>query len=800
MLKKLVPAFLLVTAVAVSASAQDVEVNRYNITATVDVASSAVDVRAALELSNLSDSSKSRLYLRLTKMAKVSGVTVNGSAAQADISDDHRVTTLNQVIVRPAASIGAHSTATVEVTYRIEAPESSSLVHVYPGEVLLAPDAIWVPMPSTLFTPYGAVTAPTTLTVSFAGAGGFRAAASGALKGESGGFTFEQTLNTQPLLVAGKFDQPLAREANGVKVEIYAQPGITPGWSDSKPGGASQPTVAASQLLEESGKITDFLTRTLGPAPQGATFRIISSARAGNIVVPGALVLNERVFRRDILTAATIETVADALAHLWIDGAVRVRGQEPRSSQDGSVTRKASSPAFLRDSLPRYLAMLYFEDRFGKDAAREAFERLRWSYTPVAQSGRDAELGIQTVLLPNYGAAVLAKGPLVLRLMAETCGRDKVIGAIRSLISGPRTKVVSTNDFRAALSKTAGNDADRIFAQWVESIVEPDIIVGAPLPSDKPGFQKINLRNLGTGDVTVQLVATTASGKQIRGMVTVPSENIVSAEVQASEKITAVEVDPEKLIIQSNYDNDARDGDFKTTRTSTQTLFNDSIAAYNKSQYATAEAKLKQAVAGDPANPLLQAWLARTLAAEKKYDEAESAANAALKPQPEVGSAIAWARITLGQVALARNKPAEAVNHLRRALIDAEETPAQFAVRELLVEAERAANLSPPVDEQTRAYAAALDSAIKQPESDKLFTLVIRNNLKRFVQGITVSRPSAWTTEILRADRIDADRIALDVKLTVRAENRDQSGTAVFLLYRGAGGLMLEDVQLFNVK
>jgi tetratricopeptide (TPR) repeat protein len=798
MLNKLVPAILLISAVPVAASAQELEVNRYNVTTRIDVSSSSADVRASLELSNLSQSSRSRLYLRLTKLAKVTSVTVNGAPAQFDSSDDRRVTTLSQLVINPAASIGAGATATAEIAYKIEAPESSPLIHIYPGEVFLAPEAVWVPMPYTVYTMYGAETAPMTLSVSFAGtAAGFRAASSGAVKPGSDGSTFDQTLNTLPLLVAGNFDQPMSREVNGVRVEVYTQPGITLGWADPKTGAASP---AAARLIEEVEKITGFLTQTLGPAPAGATFRIISSARAGNTVVPGALVLNERVFRRDLLTTATLETLADAVAHLWIDGVVRLRGQEPSSGQDGGPARRARSAAFLRDSLPRYLAALYFEERFGKDAAREAFSRMRWSYTPVAQSGRDAELGIQTVLLPNYAAAVLAKGPLIYRLLAETCGRDKLIAAVRTLLSGPRTKIVTIEDLRAALSKAAGNEADRIFGQWVDVIVEPDIIVGAPLASDKPGFQIVNLRNLGTGDIRVQLVATTASGKQIRGAVAVPSENIVSAEIQTAEKITAVEIDPDRLIIQSNYDNDAREGDFKTTRMSAQTLFNDSIAAFNKGQFQEAEGKLKQALARDAANPLVHAWLARSFVSEKRYDEAEAEANLTLKTEPQVGSAVAWARISLGQVALAKNKPVEAVDQFRRALTDAEEAPAQFAVRELLVQAERAANLSPAVDDQVRAYVTSLDSAIKQPTSDKLFTLVVKNNLKRFVQGITVSRPSSWTTEILRVDKIDANRVALDVKLSVRAENRDQSGTAVFVLYRGGGGWMLEDVQLFNVK
>jgi len=280
----------------------------------------------------------------------------------------------------------------------------------------------------------------------------------------------------------------------------------------------------------------------------------------------------------------------------------------------------------------------------------------------------------------------------------------------------------------------------------------------------------------------------------------VPSESLATAEIPTAEKITSVEVDPDKLLIQTNYDNDLREGDMRLPRPSAQTLFNQSIAAFNKGDYADAEGKLREAARRDPTNALIHAWLARTLAAEKKLDEAASEANAAIKIEPPVGSALAWAHVTLGQVAMARNQAAEAVGALRRAVVEAEEAPAQLAARATLVQAERAANQLPPVDPSVRSFITQLDAVIKDPSSDKLTPLVVRNNLKRFIQGLTVARPSAWATEIRRGDTMDANRVAVDVGLTTHAENRDQSGTALYILSRAGGNWVLEDVQLFNVK
>jgi tetratricopeptide (TPR) repeat protein len=312
-----------------------------------------------------------------------------------------------------------------------------------------------------------------------------------------------------------------------------------------------------------------------------------------------------------------------------------------------------------------------------------------------------------------------------------------------------------------------------------------------PQSSEKPNVQSVNIRNQGTGDVTVKVVATTASGKQLTATVNVPSENITSFELATSEKIASIEVDPEKLLIQSRYDNDA-----KPAQGAALNLFNESLTAFNKGEFAAAESKLKEAARLNPQNATIHSTLARALAAQNKNDEAVQAANAALAITPAPASALAWSHIILGQIALAKNQAGEAAAYLRRAVVEADEAPAQYAAREASAKAERGA----AGDESVRAFIGQLDTLIKQPTTDKLYAIVIRNNLKRFVQGIAFTPPTAWTTEIIRAEQIDANRLSLDVRIKATSGGREQAGTAVYILHKTSSGWLLEDVQLFNVK
>ena len=184
MAKRFLTAILFVLASVAVAVGQEVEVDRYGINARIDPAASSVEVRAALTVTNLGQAPKPRFYLRLNKQAKIAAVTVNGAAAAFEPSEDRRAPALNQVVVTLPNSLAAGGQAVVELTYRIEAPESNPLIAIYHGEVLLAPDAIWVPMPSTPYTLYGAPTAPISLTISTSG--GLRGVSSGVAKNDPG--------------------------------------------------------------------------------------------------------------------------------------------------------------------------------------------------------------------------------------------------------------------------------------------------------------------------------------------------------------------------------------------------------------------------------------------------------------------------------------------------------------------------------------------------------------------------------------------------------------------------------------
>ncbi len=111
MLKRFIFALFITLVFTAGAAAQEVDVDRYDITVNIDPAASALEARAAITLSNLSQTPKPKFYLRLTKLAKVGGATVAGATAQVETVEDRRVTTLNQIVITPQAPLAAGASA-----------------------------------------------------------------------------------------------------------------------------------------------------------------------------------------------------------------------------------------------------------------------------------------------------------------------------------------------------------------------------------------------------------------------------------------------------------------------------------------------------------------------------------------------------------------------------------------------------------------------------------------------------------------------------------------------------------------
>lgn len=770
--------------------AQEFEVKKYDLNARLDNEAHELGARARLRLVNLSTrdlmdkilqsigTDKPRLSFFLNSKAKVTEMKLNGQTVQFRASDDPR-SNLLVVSTEITSSYASAPEFDVEFAYTIPVPDRNPALHISTGESYILPSSFWFPVKHTPFAEHGADTAPFSITLDSALGQNMKFVSTGLSKGAN---QYEQILAAQPLFFVGDYEVlTRGNTEGGAAIEIYTPRGL-----DEK--GKQQ----ATRLADEATKVVEFYTKYFG-VPQSGVFRIVTVKERGiGLAAPGVMTVDDSLFRRNVLDQGTIELMANAASRSWIDGRVLLRGR---------------GTWMLRDGLPVYLAAQYLGSRFGEAQKSEAFERYRRAYEPIAR-GQDAALLMQNPLDRNYVTSVFNKGASVWRIIEKKIGADAFNQLVRRVLDRQRLDVLSLSEWRnplcgatrctvfksELLSATAAAEREAmktVFAQWVETVVLPDFAVGQPQAT--ANGQESAIVNFGDGEFMVDVVALVEGGEPIRRTVSLKGGEYSAITFPANARVTRIEVDPEKIYVQKDYNNDVF-----PRRAAAGDLYGQASLAYTKGEFAVAETKAREALSAEPNTPTLEALLGRILLAQKKNDEALRVFNSALGRTPIPLQAFAWANLGLGELAMQRGANAEATEFYRLAAAADLDPATTEAARDGALKAERAAN-TVKLPEDVKAFLKQFDDAMLQGPN-AVGPLVEPGNLRDFVRRLIVTKPAAWTTEPLRTEVWDSDRIAVDVNLRVKVEGKDYAGRAIYVLSRISGKLKLNEVPAFDVR
>src|SRR5205085_9769660 len=197
------------------------------------------------------------------------------------------------------------------------------------------------------------------------------------------------------------------------------------------------------------------------------------------------------------------------------------------------------------------------------------------------------------------------------------------------------------------------------------------------------------LRNTGSFDVDVTVQAITETGERLSATAHVPAKDFGEAQFRTASKIVRVEVDPEKLYPQVNYANDvvpvgpdAAEAIEQARAQLTQTP-------------ARAEELARAVLARAPTDEEARVVLARALVEQNRVDDAEREFRAALDSPLPLPTTLAWADIGLGEVAMRRNRPADAARLFDVAARAGAEYASTFAARAERLKAEATAGTPP---------------------------------------------------------------------------------------------------------
>lgn len=735
------------------------QVTLYDITVTPDAAARSFAARAVVTARNVGAGPGRTLTVRLSPVAKVESVSVGGADAKFTPGIDS-LTKLQTARLQLPAEVPPGGTVTAAVEYRMSVAENTGFAVASAEGLQLLPLSNWYPTPNTPVAPRGADYAPVRLKVNGFSSGeqgeGARLVSAGAAA--QGGY--EQALNSQPFFLTGKWQ---TIEGSGDARGVSA-------WMPSSFGADERKEAEALVGLAAAARA--FYATLLGPAPDSPV-RVVGVRRGAGFDSAGTILLDSAVFRRQKIDSVTAVRVAEAVARLWVGGAAGVEGE---------------GAGVIREGLARYLAMLFVEKQFGKPAADAEWTRAALLYAPVAE--RDAPLSKLTPAFDTYFNSATNKGALAWRIVAAALGRDSFASVLRGQLTG--SKALSLSTLRARLGEAGGDRASLLMRSLFDMQTDTDLMVG--LPVLRAGAWVSNLRNTGSFDVEVPVQALTETGERLNVSARVPAKDFGEAQFKTASKIVRVEVDPEKLYPQTNYANDVVPAGPAAAEAIEQ------ARAALAQQPARAGELASAVLSRSPSNEEARIVLARSLVEQNRLDDAEREFRAALDTPLPTPATLAWADIGLGEIAMRRNRPADAARLFDLAARSNAEYASTFAARAARMKAEAAAGSPPAPDEQIKSAVAALDAAIRAGHKADIEALLVPGELQSFSKGIVGTQPEVWQTRLLRTETLGPDLIAADVTLTARTLGRDQAGPAVYVFLRTPSGWKLAEVPIFEVK
>ncbi len=729
------------------------QVTNFEINANVQQAERVLNAVATLTARNVGRGAGSTLTFRINNKASIKSVAVAGATANFRPSPETRGNLQRAAVTLPT-SVAPDATVTLTVTYSLPIENNTGLAAVSAAGSQFLPLSFWYPTPNTPFSIRGGDTAPFRLTVN-----GTNVVSSGVEKSPG---VYEQRLNAQPFFVQGDWDKiEGAGEAKGIVAFIPK-------------GGTAEERKQAEAIIGLAAGARSYYSTALGSFAD-APINLVAVRRGSGFSDAGTVLLETGAFRRAKIDSGTALLVSEAVARLWLGGQTALRGE-------GS--------GVIRDGLARFLATLFIERQFGRDAASAELLRQRLAYGSVAK--RDAPLSRSTAFDDTYFNSVPNKGAMVWRLAERRLGREAFLATIRDALQSGKDTGLTLAGLRAALIQRGGDGMKTLLDHQLDQVTDMDLMIG--LPQQRGAQWVAALRNLGSTDATVTITVTTDRGEQSSVEGTVPARNFSDAVFKTNSRPVRVEIDPEKLYPQLDYANDTA----PRTRDIGEAVA-EAARLFGAQDYAKAESVAREIIATTPRLQEARIILARAALAQNKNDEAEKLFRAALEePLPTAGT-LAWGNIGLGEIALKKGQAAEAVKRFNDAVSAEADYASSLAGRAARIRAESGAS-SPPVDESARGFIKQLDQAIISGKKAELESRIVAGELTRFIGGIVGSQPEIWQTRVLRTETLDANHVAADVQINAKQLGQEQSGTAVLILSRAGGGWKLAGIEFFEVR
>ncbi len=233
------------------------------------------------------------------------------------------------------------------------------------------------------------------------------------------------------------------------------------------------------------------------------------------------------------------------LSHLWWGGVVFGAGKGGKFLGEGFATYSEILASVEIRGFGKKTRLLAFRDGHRLIAGKD------FSIVEAEEKGAD------------YTNIIYEKGALVLHQLRYLVGDAVFFRILEEYLDKNRYKEAGLSQFEEIASKVSGMELDWFFDQWIKGVVLPDYrVLSAKTKRVNNKFKtRAKICNSGTGRmlVPVSLVLNIEDNKRLIQRVWLNSNETTVLEFVSSKMPQAVEIDPEKVILQKDEDNDWRD-------------------------------------------------------------------------------------------------------------------------------------------------------------------------------------------------------------------------------------------------
>lgn len=226
---------------------------------------------------------------------------------------------------------------------------------------------------------------------------------------------------------------------------------------------------------------------------------------------------------------------------------------------------------FLMEALSSYSALMYMEEKFGKERAKTLlFSLCELPYWEYLEKGND-DLPVLSSLKNfdsiSYEAIARGKGTIVFSMLRYLVGDETFSNILQTFFSQYKYSQATTRDFQEVSSQIFGRDLKWFFEEWLTSTKEIDYevseVISQKLEGEDEYQTSITLTQNGTAIMPTEVLIEMKNGERII-KAWEKEEKVKKYNLFTEETVSFVEIDPEQKVLEK-----ARENNIKVSRSYT---------------------------------------------------------------------------------------------------------------------------------------------------------------------------------------------------------------------------------------